>query len=75
VAIEDKVSAEEYEFLLNFYTLSPHYRQYTLTNFPSEQDQVLMQDIFKKAGLLPDPMGNDSIIIDITWTQQAYYNP
>ena len=69
----ERISKDDKQELDKIYTLGPTYRQYYIKAWPSEDDQKKLQRIFMLAGSIPQISSPNTLIIDITWTDKAYY--
>jgi hypothetical protein len=74
LAIKQAVSDSDAIKLDEAYVLDPTYRQYHIKTYPSKEDQVELQRIFLTAGAIPQISSPGTLIIDLTWTDNAYLN-
>jgi hypothetical protein len=58
----------------DYYTFDPKYRIYNINVSPTEQDQITLHRIFVSSGIIPETSSPDTLLINLTWTDQAYYN-
>jgi hypothetical protein len=72
--ILEHLSEEDRQELAIIYTFDPTYGQYYTKIWPSADDQKKLQQIFMSAGIIPQSSSPDTLIIDLTWTDKAYYN-
>jgi hypothetical protein len=72
--ILESLSEENKQELEKMYIFDPTYRQYSLKEIPTERDQMKLQRIFIQAGVIPQSTSPDTLIIDLSWTDKAYYN-
>jgi len=71
--IQKRISEEDRRELDKMYTLEPTYRQYYVNTSLSEEDKAELQRIFMNADVIPKATSPNTLIIDITWTTDAYY--
>ena len=71
--IQKRISEEDQRELDKMYTLEPTYRQYYVNTSLSEEDKAELQRIFMNADVIPKATSPNTLIIDITWTTDAYY--
>ena len=74
VRIYDLVPEHDKQILDRIYAFGETYSEYYIKAWPSEEDQLELQRIFMSAGVIPQASSSDTLVIDITWTDQAYYN-
>ena len=72
--ILERISEEDKLELDKIYAFGSTYRQYYIKTWPSADDQKVLQRIFIQAGAIPQSNSTDTLLIDLTWTDQAYYN-
>jgi len=76
VRIYEQISERDKQILDRIYAFGETYGQYSIKAWPSEEDQMELQRIFMSAGVIPQASSSDTLVIDITWTDKAYYfNP
>ena len=68
------LSDNDKQILENFYSLDPTYRQYNINVYPSKEDQIILHRIFVTSGIIPENSSLDTLVIDLTWSDRAYYN-
>ena len=72
--IRKNASRNDRSELDKLYSFEPTYRQYYIKSPPSNHDQVELQRIFMAAGAIPQTSSPNTLIIDLTWTDGAYFN-
>jgi hypothetical protein len=74
--VYEQISEHDKQILDRIYAFGETYRQYYIKAWPSVEDQIELQRIFTSAGAIPQTSSSDTLTIDITWTDKAYYiNP
>lgn len=68
------LSLDDIEVLETFYTFEPTYSQYTLVQDPSPEEELLLDDIFLRSGAIPNRSTQSTLLIDLAWTMESYYN-
>jgi len=71
--IRQRISEEDRQKLDKLYAFEPTYRYYCVNPSISVEDQAELQRIFMLADVIPQASSPDTLIIDITWTTDAYY--
>jgi hypothetical protein len=74
VRIHEQVPEHDKQILNRIYAFGETYRQYNIKTWPSEEDQTVLQRIFMSAGVILQASSPDTLIIDKTWTDSAYFN-
>jgi hypothetical protein len=72
--ILEHISEEDKRELDKIYAFGATYGQYSIKTWPSKDDQKKLQQIFMLAGVIPPPTSPDTLIIDLSWTDGAYFN-
>jgi hypothetical protein len=72
--IKKNLSESDAAELDSYYFLDPTYRQYYIKSPPSIDDQLELKRIFMSAGTIPQASSPNTLIIDLSWTDKAYYN-
>jgi hypothetical protein len=68
------LSPQDLSILESFYNYIPTYAQYNINRIPSEEEEALLADIFSRSGAIPAESSASLLLIDLTWTDTAYYN-
>lgn len=71
--VRQRISEQDRQRLDELYTFEPTYRQYYVKPSVSDEDRIELQRIFILADVIPQASSPDTLIIDITWTTDAYY--
>jgi hypothetical protein len=72
--ILEHISEEDKQLLDKIYVFGATYGQYSITAWPSKDDEKKLQQIFMLAGVIPPSTSPDTLIIDLSWTDGAYVN-
>jgi len=72
--ITEHISEEDKRELDKIYAFGATYGQYSIKTWPSKDDQKKLQQIFMLAGVIPPSTSPDTLIIDLSWTDDAYFN-
>lgn len=71
--VYEQISEADRQLLKKIYAFDEKYRQYNITTWPSEEDRTELQRIFMFSDLIPQTTSPNTLIIDISWTENAYY--
>lgn len=71
--VQASLQDKDKQILNQLYTFEPTYREYYVTPSLSENDRNELQRIFTLANVIPQSTSSDTLIIDITWTTDAFY--
>jgi hypothetical protein len=71
--VRQRISEQDRQKLDELYTFEPTYRQYYVKPSVSDEGRIELQRIFILADVIPQASSPDTLIIDITWTTDAYY--